>query len=330
MSEPSDSFFGLHFSERQNRIVTASVTWVLLLVGVVALGRFLGAVRDFIGHHSNVLLPPVIGIILAMIVKPVYNVVERLFRGRRLPAVAVTTIIVFIPVVAFLWFCGDLLVSQGLRFLDAAPDLYRQAAGYIARKTPAATALIDRFGLAFLLNGDRLEELMKTYLPKVLAPAGDTAVSIGSYLVGKTVALLGWIVLPVYTAFFLATRPLGGKDVEKLLVFTTPRTRGNVAYLVDQFLDIVVASSAARSSSSSSRAFSTASASSWPASPTGSSSASSSACSTSCPTSATSSASASRSRWRGSVRAEAWRACAGCWASSSRSTRSTPISSRRA
>lgn len=241
MSEPSDSFFGLHFTKRQNRIVTASVTWVLLLVGVVALGRFLGAVRDFIGHHSNVLLPPVIGIILAMIVKPVYNVVERLFRGRRLPAVAVTTIIVFIPVVAFLWFCGDLLVSQGLRFLDAAPDLYRQAAGYIARKTPAATALIDRFGLAFLLNGDRLEELMKTYLPKVLAPAGDTAVSIGSYLVGKTVALLGWIVLPVYTAFFLATRPLGGKDVEKLLVFTTPRTRGNVAYLVDQFLDIVVA-----------------------------------------------------------------------------------------
>lgn len=234
--DPSPPLFGLHFSERQNRIVTTSVTWVLLLVGLVALGRFFRVLFDFLGAHSTVLLPPVVGIILAMIVKPVYAVIERAFHGRRGPAVAVTTLVVFVPVVAFLWLCGHLLVSQGLRFLEAAPELYDQVTAWITTKMPEVRQFLVRNNLDFVLRSAKLQDV----LPRVLLPAGGTAVSIGSYVAGTTLRLLSWIVLPVYTAFFLATRPLGGEDVRALLSFADPKTRDNAAFLVDQFLEIVV------------------------------------------------------------------------------------------
>ena len=230
------NFLGLHFSERQNRIVTMSATWVMLLVGFVALGRFFGALIGFVGRHSTVLLPPVVGIVLAMIAKPVYSVMEKVFRGRRIPAVAATTLVVFVPVVAFLWFCGSLLVTQGIRFIEAAPRLYDEAATYLTGKIPEVKDFLDRYGISNVLRADSLQDL----LPQLLGTGGGAAVSIGSYVLGKTINLLSWIVLPVYTAFFLATRPLGGEDIRKLLVFTTPRTRDNAAFLVDQFLGIVV------------------------------------------------------------------------------------------
>ena len=88
-TSPQDSGgFGIRFSERQNRIVTACVTCVLILAALVSLERMFGALLGFLGRYSNVLMPPVVGIILAMIAKPVYNVMERLFGGRRIPAVA--------------------------------------------------------------------------------------------------------------------------------------------------------------------------------------------------------------------------------------------------
>ena len=235
-SSPPPGGFGIRFSERQNRIVTACVTCVLILAALVSLERMFGALIGFIGRYSNVLLPPVVGIILAMIAKPIYNAMERLCGGRRIPAVAATTLLVFIPVIAFLWFCGSMLVTQGIRFIEALPDLHRQLADYLSRRIPDVRGFLERNGLSTMLDGINLKE----YLPKVLLPAGGTAMSIGTYAVGAVTRLLGWAVLPIYTAFFLATRPLGGEDIRKLLVFSTPKTRENAAFLVDQFLEIVV------------------------------------------------------------------------------------------
>ena len=235
-SRPDAGGFGIRFSPRQNRIVTACVTCVLILAALVSLQRMFGALVGFLGRYSNVLMPPVVSIILAMIAKPVYNVMEKLARGRRIPAVAATTLLVFVPVVAFLWFCGSLLVTQGLRFVEALPELQRQLADYLSRRIPDVRLFLERYGLSSLLDGVNLRET----LPSILLPAGGTAVSIGTYAVGAVTRLLGWAVLPIYTAFFLATRPLGGEDVRRLLVFATPRTRDNAAFLVDQFLGIVV------------------------------------------------------------------------------------------
>ena len=228
--------FGIRFSERQNRIVTVCVTCVLILAALVSLERMFGALLGFLGRYSNVLMPPVVGIILAMIAKPVYNAMERLCGGRRIPAVAATTVLVFVPVVAFLWFCGSMLVTQGLRFIEALPDLHRQLTDYLARRIPMVRDFLERYGLASMLESVNLKEV----LPKVLLPAGGTAVSIGTYAVGAVTRLLGWAVLPIYTAFFLATRPLGGEDIRNLMVFASPKARENAAFLVDQFLGIVV------------------------------------------------------------------------------------------
>ena len=243
-TSPQDSGgIGIRFSERQNRIVTVSATWVMLLIGFVALGRFLSVLIAFVGRHSTVLLPPVVGIILAMIAKPIYTFMETLFRGRRIPAVAATTLVVFVPVVAFLWIGGAKLVEQGIKFIEAAPKLCNDVMDYLTKKIPAAKEFLEHYNLDSAIRAYDPGEIIKQLFSagaSGAAEAAGKAIDIGTRIVGATVRLLSWIVLPVYTAFFLATRPLGGEDVRKLLVFASPRTRENAAFLVDQFLGIVV------------------------------------------------------------------------------------------
>ena len=242
-SNPNSGGIGIRFSERQNRIITASATCVLILGALISLQWMFGELFKFLGHHSTVLLPPVVGIVLAMIAKPIYNFMETLFRGRRMPAVAATTLVVFVPVVAFLWIGGAKLVEQGIKFLEAAPDLSCQAVTYLTEKIPAVKEFLERYKLDSALRsfdiGDLINQLFSVGASGAAEAAGK-AINIGTRIVGSTVRLLSWIVLPVYTAFFLATRPLGGEDVRKLLVFTSPRIRDNAAFLVDQFLGIVV------------------------------------------------------------------------------------------
>ena len=235
-----DNHLGLHFSHRQNSVITACVTGVVLLGGIVALAWTLGTLFGFLGRHSTVLLPPVVGIVLAMVAKPIQNMMEQVFRNRRYLAVTATTVIVFVPVLAFFWFCGKLLITQGVRFIDALPALCARIARAAAEHLPTVKAFLDRHGAGYLLDAEKVGGLLQTYLPKLIIPAGGTAISVGSHIVGATVRFLGWIVLPVYTAFFLATRPLGGDDIRKLLSFAPPRIRENAAFLVDQFLGIVV------------------------------------------------------------------------------------------
>jgi predicted PurR-regulated permease PerM len=53
--------------------------------------------------------------------------------------------------------------------------------------------------------------------------------------------LLGWVVLPVYFAFFLISEQQGSRKIGDYLPFLKSETREDVAYLVTEFVDIVVA-----------------------------------------------------------------------------------------
>ncbi|MGI6494592.1 MAG: AI-2E family transporter [Kiritimatiellia bacterium] len=225
------------FSSRQTQVITTSVTIVLLLLALASGWFILTRLIAFLGKHSNVLLPPVVAIVLAMVLKPLYLWMERFFRGHRIPAVTATIIVAFIPVVLFLWLCGNLLANQGLRFLEYLPTLQANVENFFARRFPEVNAFIEANGYrAFFLKFLNLQEWIG-----VLRPAGGTAMTIGSHVLRTVSSFLGWIVLPVYTACFLATSPLGGKDVSRLLAFISDSAiRSRIAYLVDTFLECIV------------------------------------------------------------------------------------------
>lgn len=188
------------------------------------------------GLHSNVLLPPVAAIVLAMICKPLYDRLVRLLWGSHSLAVAAVCVVVFVPLGLFLWYFGALVVEQAVRFVDRLPDLYRRLHAETVARLPELRAFLEERGMLQILDRFNPEAWVDEFLRQI----GGTAYSVGSRVVRFAVGVLGWLVLPIYTAFFLATRPLDGSDVRKLLVFASPKTRDNVAFLVDQFLGIVV------------------------------------------------------------------------------------------
>ncbi len=226
----------LGFTDRQNHLITRSLTIVTCTVAAGVSWWLLSHLAEFVELHSNVLLPPVAAIILAMICKPLYDLFTRWFRGSHGVSVAAVILVVFVPVGLFLWFFGDLAIRQAIRLLDRLPDLSERVHAMTVDRLPELRSFLEQRGLMPLVESLNPE----SWLESITLQLRGTAYTFGSRALSFLGGLLGWLVLPVYTAFFLATRPLDGSDVRKLLVFACPKTRDNAAFLVDQFLGIVV------------------------------------------------------------------------------------------
>ena len=67
------------------------------------------------------------------------------------------------------------------------------------------------------------------------------AVTAGAGVLSWIGALLGWVVTPVYFAFFLMADAKRLVDLDRFLPFLKPETRRDVAYLIREFVTIVVA-----------------------------------------------------------------------------------------
>lgn len=234
--KPSGKKHALDFTERQNSLVAGAAT---LFAGVLSAGIVwwvLTAVAGFVGRHGNILLPPVVAVVLAMVFKPLYDRVVTVLWGSHSLAVTAVCLAVFVPLSLFLWFFGELVVEQAVRLVEHLPELYRRLHSEVAARLPELQTFLEDRGMLQVLDrfspAEGVEELVRQ--------VGGTAYSVGSHVVRFVGGVLGWLVLPIYTAFFLATRPLDGSDVRKLLVFASPKTRDNAEFLVDQFLGIVV------------------------------------------------------------------------------------------
>jgi predicted PurR-regulated permease PerM len=70
---------------------------------------------------------------------------------------------------------------------------------------------------------------------------GSGALTAGAGIASWVGKLLGWVVLPVYFAFFLLTDVGRPHHLEKLLPFFKQETRDDAVYLAEQFVDIIVA-----------------------------------------------------------------------------------------
>ena len=226
----------LRFTERQNHLITRSITIVSCALAAGVLWWLMALLAAFVDRHNNILLPPVAAIVLAMICKPLYDRFASLYRGSHVLSVVSVIVVVFVPLGLFLWFFGDLAISQAIRLLDRLPELSDRLHAATEERLPELRYFLQERGLLPLLDSLNPD----TWVDELLKQVGDSAYLFGSRVLSFLGGVIGWMVLPVYTAFFLATRPLDGSDMRKLLVFATPKTRDNVAFLVDQFLGIVV------------------------------------------------------------------------------------------
>ncbi|MEM6456445.1 MAG: AI-2E family transporter [Acidobacteriota bacterium] len=233
-----------HLSDRQKSVLAAALTTLGVVILIGAVGAVFYLLGRFLAVFAHVFLPLAVAGVAALVCKPYFDLLTD--RARLSPpfALVVLFLSLLVPLIGFTWVFGGLVVEQ-------ITDL--------VAKTPKSWSVI--------------EERLEAYAPQMVAwwresaPAQSIRAWIDSHndtllgvaqnagralwdqimIAGKGVAsligvLLAWIVAPIYFAFFLLADPEGPKNWSaSTLPFLKAETRKDVAYLVHEFISIIVA-----------------------------------------------------------------------------------------
>ena len=258
------------FSKKQNRIISNAATLLAMTILFAIVCLSLVYAFKFISAHSSVLLPPIVAIICAKVVQPAYDRLRQFFwrqigsellrlrthrrfisaendtrrdrfaRGAaNFLAIFVLFSAIFLPLGIFIWFFGKLLVDQILALINAIPSIVKWIVNTTSEKTPQVIAFIEKHNLQPAIA--KLDPQNWFDLGAITSGISGSAFTIWGGIRTFLGSLLGWVALPVYTAIYLASRPLEGSDFSKLLVGVSEKTRNNVKFLIDEFIRIVVA-----------------------------------------------------------------------------------------
>lgn len=233
----------ISFTERQNGIVAAGITVLCATLVAAFAAALLWGAYTFLSAISVVLTPLLTALILTLLFKPYYQWLHAHLKHSHLLSIPVFFLSVLIPIGALFFFFGSLLVGQIVAFLDYLPNLLERISSTLTASSPDLKTFLTKYGLAgkipFLTDP---QAFISTLVAKISLPdVGGKALSYGMGALRHIVALVGWLVVPIYLIYFLTAKPFSGKDAENYLPFLKPATRQDVAYLIDEFLAIIVA-----------------------------------------------------------------------------------------
>lgn len=227
----------LELSERQRSTIAAAVTTLAACVLLLAAGSLLYLIGVFVTRFSNVFLPLAVAAVLALVVRPYFELLRR-----RMPAplaIACVFLSLLIPLGLFGWFFGAMAVEQIADLIENGPTMWTSFRAWLAEKWPAVARYFEEQDIEQRLRtavSGQEQELLRG-LQTGLEGVWEVARSVAGWIGG----LLSWAVLPVYFAFFLLVDP---RDrllaLDDKLVFLKKETRANVEYLARQFVQILV------------------------------------------------------------------------------------------
>lgn len=225
-------------SPSQRRLVAfalglvALVGTVSLLVGVFIVLSFL------VGHFSGVLWPLAVAGIMALIMRPVVELLEQKLKLKRLSAVIALYGVFVLVVAGALVLITPPLVEQVFAFIAYVPEFWKNAIGYVQQHYPewieVAKKQLENEHIKRAVDGifEEAKQLTQHALPS-LKSAGNGVLGIFGFITHLAV-------VPIYLFFFLLSRTEPTKNFDKQLPFLKPDVRDDVVFLIREFIAIVV------------------------------------------------------------------------------------------
>lgn len=224
-------------SSGQQRIVAGALTLlaalgsVALLIGaIIILGRL-------VGFFSSVIWPLAVAGVLALILRPVVELLQRRLRMRRLSAVVLLYGLGVLVVGGALIFILPPVIEQAVNFIANLGEYWTRASVYVQDHYPQWIEFSKRQlanpsirKIADTLSAEA-KGMVSLALPSLRAAGGGV---LGLFAFGTHLAII-----PVYLFFFLLAR---GEPTEKLaghLPFLKPDLRDDVVFLIREFVTIV-------------------------------------------------------------------------------------------
>ncbi|HUL52729.1 MAG TPA: AI-2E family transporter [Opitutaceae bacterium] len=224
-------------TDGQRRLVGFATALFALLATLVLLATVIWALAWAVGRFSGVLWPLAVAGILALMLRPAVDLLQRRLRLRRLAAVVLLYALFVLAAGGLALLVVPPLIRQVLDFIAYLPTLWQQVVGYVQAHYPDWVALARRYAenpavrnALHALAGE-LQGLLGQALPSLRAA--------GAGLLALVAFGTGLAVIPIYLFFFLLSR---GEPTSKLadhLPFLSPGVRGDVVFLVREFVGIV-------------------------------------------------------------------------------------------
>lgn len=222
----------------QRRLVAFALTLFALLASTGLFAVVFIVLSRLIGHFSGVLWPLAAAGILALILRPLVEVVEDRLRLRRLSAVILLYGLFLLLTVALILAITPPLVEQILDFITFIPTFWVRALEYVRIHYPDWVTLaenqmtnptIKRIVDSAVAEG---QELLQQALPSLRA-AGVGVLNLFGFITHLAV-------LPIYLFFFLLSRRDPTRNLSNQLTFLKPEIRQDIVFLVGEFIAIVV------------------------------------------------------------------------------------------
>ena len=230
----------IELSERQRATVAAAATIAAAAVILAAVVALFWAIASFFAAFSNVFLPLAVAAVLAFVLRPYYELLNERLRFPKVLAVAAVLLSLLLPVAGFAWFFGALAATQIAGLLDTLPEARDRIMSWVSENLPALNEFMETNPLASRVR-QAVEEVDVTSLLPGFGLVGDTALEVLQSIGAGLATLFAWAVLPVYLCFFLIVEPARFRKLDHLFPFLKPRTREDVVYLIQEFIDILVA-----------------------------------------------------------------------------------------
>lgn len=230
----------LELSERQRSTIGFAVTILAASVIVVAVGLVIFGIGAFAAAFSSVLLPLAVAGVAALLARPYFSWLRRRTGLPDAAALALVFVSGLVPMVAFSWFFGALAVSQVSELVERAPILWRERIlPFLYERWPQVLRFLEDHPLGVKLKA--MLEGSEAVALQALEYFGTQALHAGVGVAKGVGALLSWLVLPIYFAFFLMAEPPNWGRADRFLPFFKEETRRDVVYLVKEFVNIVLA-----------------------------------------------------------------------------------------
>lgn len=229
---------GIKLSAKQQQTVAAGITVLCATFIIGFLVGLLWLLVRFLDFFSGVFFPLVAALILALVFKPQYDFFN--VRLKLPPALAITALYLslLVPVSIFSYLFGAEVYSQTVTFVGDLPQILQSFTEEVQAKWPDLMEVANRYGIKEKLAGS--VEGQGSVIARALQQATNQIVSTFSNLMGFVSSILGLAILPVYLAFLLMIPKFSVNGLNCQLPFLKEKTREDIVYLVDQFLQIMV------------------------------------------------------------------------------------------
>jgi len=219
--------------------VAAAITIASTLVIILTVAGLFWLIGLFFTTFSNVFLPLAVAAVMALVVQPYNDLLCERLRLSPVLAVIVLCLSLVLPLVGFGWAFGALIIGQAHGFVSSFPEYWAKIVAFVSEHSPAVIEFAQRYQIR-----ERIDSAVQAHSAELLQgllSVGGGAVWVGKGFLSGIGAVFMWIMLPVYFAFFLLVRPGELADPDRLFPFLKASTRGNVIYLVREFVNILVA-----------------------------------------------------------------------------------------